>query len=86
MRMPKAIMRLFRRGKERRQAIINLLSKNPNCEYPLQTIYVATGSWAGAAWSDLLTLKERGVVFMRRDENTGEFYFRIRRSSDEVLS
>ncbi len=69
------IMRLFRRGELRRQAIVQILEAHPDREFIAKEIYITLGSWIGPIHSDLITLYKRGLVSRR--ERGGCLYYQI---------
>lgn len=72
--MRNSIMRLFRRGGLRRQAIVQLLERHPDREFTAKEICITLGSWIGVIHADLETLHRRGLITRYEDGKERLFY------------
>lgn len=74
MRMANAILCLASRGKRRRNAIVEMLSRHPGREYTETEIARCMGSWIGLINSDMQTLVKSEHVARRTDEKDRAYY------------
>lgn len=67
---------LTQRGVRRRQAIVDLLARNPAMSYTEREICMVLQSWSGVVHADLQLLVRRKKVM--RDEFASQPFYRIR--------